>query len=314
MKRSRIERKHRCAAAWACCLLAAALAGCGAPGSGTADTAGTAAEEGAPAESELNGVEDGESSAAEMPAENGLAEASDSVSEAAKALLADGISYYGEAGECRMSGRQAAAFAEVLRSELAAAEQKHARMEDMDPEVMDELLPVCGAALIDTGNGLPVLFVAGGSAPADTLESGSQDWERVSSWSIWQYEDIFGCVNDQYPALYPDHLLLTVLRSADDCDRNVYRYGDGVIEKEIAACAYLRGFENDGVIERLYVVDGQQTDKDAYDVWNGQWAEGAAAQFSFAADSPKGSFSGVTSAEKLIGVLTEYAETAGDGK
>ena len=121
-------------------------------------------------------------------------------------------------------------------------------------------------------------------------------------------------MNDQYPALYPDHLLLTVLRSADDCDRNVYRYGDGVIEKEIATSAYLRGFENDGVIERLYVVDGQQTDKDAYDAWNGQWAEGAAAQFSFAADSPKGSFSGVTSAEKLIGVLTEYAETAGDGK
>ena len=168
-------------------------------------------------------------------------------------------------------------------------------------------------------------LLAGGSVLTDTMESGTQDWERVSSWSIWQYgsggaelyqrsqEDVFGCAAGQYPALYQDYLLLTVLRSADDCDRNVYRYGDGVIETEAATSAYLRGFDNDGSIGYLYVVDGRQEEKETYDAWNGKWTDGALAGFSFEADSPKGSFTGVTPAEKMIGVLTEYAETAADG-
>ena len=66
-------------------------------------------------------------------------------------------------------------------------------------------------------------------------------------------------------------------------------------------------------MEYLYTVDGVQKDKDAYDAWGEQWEKGAVADFFIEGNSQKGNFAGVTSAEKIIATLTEYADIAGNG-
>ena len=320
---------RRAAGVFVCCIMLAAaiLAGCSASGSPEAGSGAGAGETGSGTD-----IPEGSAMPEEAVTPDETAEPEETVMpeevvipDEAKKLLEAGVSYYGSPDGCRMTGQQAEAFAEVIRSELAAMDQKHARMENMDPEVMDGLTAVCGAALIDTGGGRPVLFVAGGSVRADTLESGTQDWERVSSWSVWQYvngapelyqrgqEDMFGCVFVQYPAFYQDYLILTEFRSADDCDRNLYRYGDGFIEKEAASSTYLRGYEQEDGMEYLYTVDGVQKDKDAYDAWGEQWEKGAVTDFFVEGNSQKGSFTGVASAEKMIATLAEYADIAGSG-
>ena len=330
-----------------CCLLSAVLlAGCagGEPG-GTAGAGNGAAESGAArsetapqpggdaagqngagaAESAPQLSGDAGSGAAGTAGEQQAEETSSAETEPAaipdeaKELLADSGIFYGSAERCRMSAEQAEAFAETVRTEAERLRQNHERMVSMDPEVMDGLTPVSGAALIDTGNGLPVLFCAGGSVRADTAGGGSREWERVSSWSIWQYmdgkaelyqrgrEDMFGCVTDACPTFYRDYLMITQYWNADDYDRTVYPYEDGMIAEESSAGVHLLRNED----EEIFVVDGEQKDEEACRAWTARWDVDPLASFTLENGSQKGEFAGLTDAETFVQALMDYAAAAG---
>ncbi len=91
----------------------------------------------------------------------------------------DGLAYYGDFSKCRMTKEQAEAFAQKLQEEIA----------DTGHTLPEEKRYVF-AAMADTGNGVPALYLADVYQSADTPyqeENGTLYFKRNGGHEVWTY-------------------------------------------------------------------------------------------------------------------------------
>lgn len=97
--------------------------------------------------------------------------------------LLGSVAYYGDPAQCRMTADQARAFAEVIASETAALERRYEQ--DANVQGMGEITAY--AALIDVGEGNPILVYAGGLCPEEFEHFQANGFDYIMTVGIWQY-------------------------------------------------------------------------------------------------------------------------------
>lgn len=94
---------------------------------------------------------------------------------AERLALLSGIAYYGDPAQCRMTANQARAFAEVIERRTAEETQS------------SEYPAESYAALVDIGEGKPILVLAAG--PAESFQLMIASYHFLDELEVWQYVD-----------------------------------------------------------------------------------------------------------------------------
>lgn len=204
--------------------------------------------------------------------------------------LLDGIAYYGDPAQCRMTVNQARAYTEVIETRTAGLVPKD--------EYGD---PVCYAALIDVGEGNPVLTLACGTDYGERLGNGPDSLPTGLNWfdgklEVYRYADgqaelaatahtvywkadeglvchtRVGGTEDENGNIFPGEAQSHYL----DFSEEVYRVESGVLSASPIASALVEidldgnilGFNSGGTI------DGQLVGEAVWPAWKELWDEG----------------------------------------
>ena len=204
--------------------------------------------------------------------------------------LLDGIAYYGDPAQCRMTVNQARAYMEVIETRTAGLVPKD--------EYGD---PACYAALIDVGEGNPVLTLACGTDYGERLGNGPDSPPTGLNWfdgklEVYRYADgqaelaatahtvywkageglvchtRVGGTEDENGNIFPGEAQSHYL----DFSEEVYRVEGGVLSASPIASALVEidldgnilGFNSGGTI------DGQLVGEAVWPAWKELWDEG----------------------------------------
>lgn len=208
------------------------------------------------------------------------------------------IAYYGDPAQCRMTPEQAGAFAEVIETETAILRTKLGLSGEAG-EISTY------AALIDIGEGKPILFYAGGVRNDELSGNPSLKIDGTVSFGIWQYID-GNAVRFNAPAravLWDGNVLCCPERLSawmDYFDAYIYNAAGGVLfEMPVSSIAYSSG---------SYFVDGQPDSRSKYDAIKAHWSayEPIGLLNSGAGQMMWYEIAGVTPAEDVLAVLEKF--------
>lgn len=214
------------------------------------------------------------------------------------------IAYYGDPAQCRMTPEQAGAFIDALHIHEAQLEQEYQAGNYASSSPDDSLLNY--AALVDPGDGVPLLITAGGLSSGG--DSRSFYWDYLSRLRVWQYIDgqavelslngAAGLVAISEDGIwtgwsgdYPYHYEVRNLDAA------LYPFADGTLLESPAHTLY--GKQGEFQIDGVPVTEGEMNAAlEAY---------GAGVRVSMGyGGGPFGACSGVTPAEDVLAVLEKF--------
>lgn len=181
--------------------------------------------------------------------------------------LLGSIAYYGDLAQCRMTADQARAFAEVIESETAALETQYAQ----DPTAGSRGEINAYAALIDIGNGNPILIYIGGLRRTDIPAlAGLSDIIRSGIWQYIEGRAVAFPVGTGMDQVRWDgsHLFVRKWRepfSGQICNAQVYDVIDGVLSEAPISTVSEKYLGGPGTI------DGQSASVAEYNSWWQYW-------------------------------------------
>lgn len=178
------------------------------------------------------------------------------------------ITNYGDKSKCAMTEEQAKAFEAVIVQEMArtdwGSEERNRRFRESSGKVEGY------AALFDLGNGIPALFFARASYPAE-----GDDYLERGEASIWTYQE----GEEKAALLAKDKDLLCLYEKAiavniegEDSRQNVYFYGDGKINTDKVSTLVSNWYDNIGEDPKPlpdHYIDG----KGATDAEREEWSD-----------------------------------------
>ena len=181
--------------------------------------------------------------------------------------LLGSIAYHGDPAQCRMTADQARAFAEVIESETAALERQYAQ----DPTASSWGEVNAYAALVDIGNGNPILIYIGGLSRTGTPAlAGLGDIIRSGIWQYIEGRAVAFSVGTGMDQVRWDgsHLLVRKWRepfSGQICNAQIYDVIDGVLSEAPISTVSEQYLGGPGTI------DGQSVSGSEYNIWWQYW-------------------------------------------
>lgn len=209
----------------------------------------------------------------------------------ALAAALERIAYYGDPAQCAMTPEQAAAFAQVIRDNMARLDAEAAAavangggeliFNGISWGTLVDHPSTATAALFDLGGGAPALLFGG--ALLDRSDNGACSWLNPGIRGIWLYQDgsAVQYAPDKDKQAVFDGYLLTGGWYEDDKNYSykVYPLAEGAIAGQPSATAVMEAVIRPGTYvntvpepEYHYYIDGAETSKEAFGAWVGQWA------------------------------------------
>lgn len=228
------------------------------------------------------------------------------------------IGYYGDPAACRMTLEERAAYARILREEMARSEATVAGGQYGWETVAGAR---CLAGLVDLGNGMPALMYGCGAEVVS--EYGNYlmwPWssEECTVWAMWQFVDGQPVKLDNLgrTEVYADHLYVGGRYAADPgLEASVYPFENGRIAASPSTTAMDQSewyWEEERPEERT--IDGRMATAEQLDAWEAQWSPGGSlAGFSHGSDVGV-DFWGLAPAQDVIDVLEGNASPAQEGE
>lgn len=236
--------------------------------------------------------------------------------------LLDSVVYYGDKEQCKLTPEQAAAFAAVLRQEMANLQAKTENNEE------DLVADFC-VALFDTGSGIPAMFCGGGMNYTSGWASPDLDGDigmygdayQSGIWEIRDGQATLFAEEGQEPAYFrrgPVSLregsLLLGGWSEDHTEYNgkVYPLTEsGIARMPLTFAAYAYNFEEPD--NNSYTVDGAEVTQEDFDAWMVRWGD-QPNLCGYYTGGASCSLTGVGNAQTAADALEQYAVNAQDSE
>ncbi len=233
-----------------------------------------------------------------------------------------GVVYYGDMTQCRMTSVQALAYANAIEGAIGSLERKNASRLKRSGERPGSIHSY--AALFDLGDGTPAVLFAGGLVVeydwkdlSEEIRADGCDWANLGSQRLWHDQkdgvavpfDIGDGVNI---ALHNGYVFWGGLSpdAATHYNGKVYPLDGGKFAEEaLTYGAYTNDYEHDEPV--VYHVDGNVVTEAEFQAWQNTWEKSPILAGHRWTGGVGGTITGLGDARSLAATLRAYAQAAG---